>query len=355
MALPGTTAGVPTSREASVIDHWAQGFTSVLLNSIPTVYLMIAGSGLQVDQPMIDLSQVKGLNIKSIAGGGKSFRKQIMHQDNSTVSEYDGKESVPADEQDPLTYVTIGIKAIMGRMTIYDFESAMIQSPEALVNWLNINRLQLHQTLVKQFGTNLWDDGTGNSSKRFDGIRSWVNNTAAQAYGGITPTDLDDSNKWDNYRYTTAIASFNTTNAGLNQMHTMRSTISLRSGESPDLYVTHLRGYDGYIRTMTGTIRANMPTTGTIVTTKRLADIGYEHLNYVGAPLVLDNNCPVAGLYALNTKYMKLMCLRKAAFKFFVPHRGYTVPAETVLFEFFGNLLCDNRRAFGVISNITDA
>ena len=360
MSLPGyVNATTPVSREASVFDHWLEGLTNLLLNNIPTTALVMANGGVEENSPMIEIPQLMGKSIKSIAGGGKSFRARLMIAKNSTVKSYDGKEAVPATEQDPLTYAYVGVKAIMGRETIYDFEDAMIQTPEAMVNWGNINRTQLMITYRDVIGDNLWDDGTGNSSKNFDGIRSFVHDTAEQTYAGIVATDLSTEQRaakvWDNIRYTTAITAFGTSNEGLKAMNNLRISIRHYSGMDPDLIVTDIRGYEGYTNTAVGTINFNQPISATRQSSKQLADLGIEHLLHIGTPLVEDAKCPTGKMYMLNTKTIKLLCLRKAALAFKGPVSGYTIPADTTLLKLFANIICINRRANGVITTINGA
>ena len=130
-------------------------------------------------------------------------------------------------------------------------------------------------------------------------------------------------------------------------MRTAFNTPSLGGKDTPNLIVTTQTLFEKYESLLTSTIQ--MQAEGT----KKMADGGFQVLEYKGQPIVWDENCTAGYMYFLNTNHMKLVVHKDANFEVsdFVKPENQDARVAQILF--MGNLTCDRRKSFGLLSGKT--
>lgn len=193
----------------------------------------------------------------------------------------------------------------------------------------------------------IFSDGTGNSGKDLTGLEAMVSDSGT--YGGI---DSSTETWWqayvdDNSGTDTALT--------LDDMRTAFNSASKGGKDTPDLIVTTQSLYEKYEGFFTqvnnGTVPGSFSTPSKGI--KRMADGGFQVLQFKGAPIVWDEQAPAKTMYFLNTNHMRLVVHRDANFAttdFQKVSASDSLEAQVL---FMGNLTCDRRKSFAKLTNRT--
>ena len=202
----------------------------------------------------------------------------------------------------------------------------------------------LRMSMKAQKNSDMYSDGTGNSSKTIGGLQLLVSTTPTTGTaGGINRANFSF---WRNHQTSGA----QTSTAFDNLRSTMTSIYNLCSNGvgsmHPSFWVTTRTAFQGYEGLLTANER---------FTDKEKPDAGFknEKIKFKGAMGSYDNDNPSGNLYFLNEKFLKLVYKKGSWMK----GRAVVNPANQTIDVFLVRSMCNmittNARRLGVVSAIT--
>lgn len=275
----------------------------------------------------------KGDNIRRISGGAKIVTP-IMYGSNSTAASYSGADTLAVTAQTGISAAEYDWKQYAATVTITGIEEAKNNGEAQIIDLLEGKIFQAQETIIDNMNTMLWGDGSGNSSKDWEGIQSLV---SGGTVGNINPSGSGNS-FWAPTQ----------TNLGgalsLSGMGTIYNTISV-GNDQPTIIFARQEGYEAYEALLSSQIR---------YTDTDLADGGFQNLMFKGAPITFDSNCEANAMYFLNTKYIQLVAHSDVWFKptpFVRPTDQDSVFSQILC---YGNMTISNRARQGRLHGITN-
>lgn len=275
-------------------------------------------------------------NIKE-EDGGERIVQPLLYATNSTAGSYDGYDTLDVTPQTGIDAAEFNWKQYSASIVISGKQLRQNKGrKEKVIDLLEAKTKQAETSLIQEMVTGLFSDGTGNSSKDLTGLRAMVLDSGT--YGGIASAT---------YTWWASTVESTAATLTLAYMRTGFYTPSLGGKDTPNLVVTTQTLFETYEGLLTANIR--MDAAGT----KKLADGGFQTLQYKGQPVVFDEQCPTGYMYLLNTKHMKLVVHEDANFdttEFVKPENQDAMIAQIL---FMGNLTCDRRKSHYVLTGKT--
>lgn len=123
----------------------------------------------------------------------------------------------------------------------------------------------------------------------------------------------------------------------------------IRGDESPMVIVLTKQSYINMDRALTGTIMYNQPSPKTA-----FGDVGFEHINFRGTPVIFDAKMPANRGMLLNLKYLRLLVHRDRdmAVRDFIAPANQDAIIGRLLWA--GNVVCNNLAAQGLLYGLPD-
>ncbi|MEM3335464.1 MAG: phage major capsid protein [Thermoplasmata archaeon] len=272
--------------------------------------------------------------------GGERIVQPLMYGKNDTAKSYKGYDTLDTTPQEGIDAAEFNWKQYAVSITISgEEERKNAGRKEKIIDILEARTKQAELSLREKLVEGLFSDGTGNGGKDLTGLKAMVNDSGV--YGGI---DSATYTWWRSYVNSTAGA------LSLADMRTAFNTASQGGLDHPNLIVTTQTLFEKYESMATSMIQLNVPTPKDV---KTLADLGFQVLQYKGQPIVWDEQCESGKMYFLNLNHMKLVVHKDANFTAsdFVKPENQDARIAQILF--MGNLTCDRRKSFALLSNKT--
>lgn len=228
-----------------------------------------------------------------LTDGGATFAANIRITRNPAGSSYQGADLLPI-QYDTANFIGAEWNwAQYGRLLgITGLDELRNSGARAVVNLIKNSLEAIEMELREDMGTDLYSDGTNNSSKAFVGLDAIVDDsTNVTTYAGISRSTYPN---WKGKYYG---------NAGVGRAMTWTLLNTAYDGASKDNdrpqvgMLTHLL-YTKLMGLMQGTIRT---------ASQQLGNLGFQNLTYQNRPLIVDElipTSPLHRLYFLNFKYM---------------------------------------------------
>lgn len=271
--------------------------------------------------------------------GGTKIRQPIIYGDLANVGSFTGFDTITYDETCPISAAEFDAKWLVAPVILAETDLSLNQGEQQVIDYVKAKFQVAQETLRKQFTTQLFGDGTGNSGKDITGLKAIVSDSGT--YGGI-----------DRSTYTWWRANVNS-NSGVSRPLTVRLMrkmfLQCSDGEDkPDLIVTTEAVWNRYAEMVEGALN--------IVTDdqQKLANLGFQVLNFYGAAVVPDPACDPGYMYFLNTKYLYLRPLRGWNFKNTQWRPSDNKIARKMEILWGGNLTCSFCARQGVIKDIDE-
>ena len=284
----------------------------------------------------------KAGNIK-IVSGGRQFTHPVFHRANSTFAARGRLDTVDLSLQDNLTRAVYDIKIIDGAVVLSDLDVAMnAGDKEKLIDLAEELKTEAEVSMSEIMGDQIFNTSAG--ANDLDGIPRLINTvpTSQSDVGGIDSSGSAQA-YWRNYVYTTAVAAFGTTQAGLNAMSTtLNSTTYGRQG--PTVIITTKAIYTLYELALTANVRYTQMETG---------EGTFRNLMFNTLPVYFDDNAPANRMYFIDTNSLRLQVLSQGNMKATKFMHTQDQLTESMLMYIFCNLTLGSRRTQGVISSIT--
>ena len=307
---------------------------------------------------------LKRLNAKGNVrpfGGGNVILEEIMYTDASTINanSYSGYEVINITPNSPISSAQFNIQQYAGAITMSGLEMLQNSSKEQIIDLME-GRVKVAESQLKnRIDYDIYQDGTGNSSKNITGLALAVPDTPTSGtYGGISRSSFAC---WQSVSYsgvTNGGAAVSAAN--IQQYMTALGIRLVRGSDKPDLYVADNTYYQYYVNSLQAIQRVNSEGGGS-------AGAGFASLEFFGGGMPADvvlgggvsgavsssvssSGATSAHMWALNTDYL-----------FFRPHRDRNfVPiggerqsvnqdAIVKLIGWAGNMTCSNSSLQGVL------
>lgn len=274
---------------------------------------------------LMDKGRIRMLN------GGTKIVEPLIYGENSTVGSYSGFDSIALTPQEGITAAEYEWKQYAASISISGIEEAKNNGEQEVINLLEAKIMQAEESMREGFNAMFFADGTGNSSKDWNGLGNLVE--ASGTVGGINRA-TSGNEFWRSYEENTSAA------LSLAYMATAYNTVSV-GNDHPDMILTTQTLFEKYEALLQPNLR---------YTDTKTADAGFQNLLFKAAPVVYDVDCTSGVMYFLNSKYLTLVGHSGKWFaqtSFVSPE---DVDARYALIMCYGNLTCRNCKKQGKLT-----
>jgi len=278
-------------------------------------------------RPLTYMLNEKG-RIRMLNGGTKIV-EPLVYGTNTTIGSYSGYDTISLTPQTGISAAEYEWKQYAGSIAISGIEEAKNNGEQEIINLLEAKIMQAEESMREGFNTMFYADGTGNSSKDWNGLGNLVES-------GNTVGNIDSSTYayWRSYEENTAGA------LTLAQMATAYNTVSV-GNDHPDVVLTTQTLYEKYEALLQPNLR---------YTDTKTADAGFQNLLFKASPVMYDVSCTAGVVYFLNTKYLTLVGHSGKWFQQTDFVRPENLDARYALIMCYGNLTCRNRKKQGKLT-----
>ena len=273
--------------------------------------------------------------IRYISGGTKIV-EPLIYGTNSTVGSYSGYDTISLTAQTGITAAEYDWKQYAASIAISGIEEAKNNGEEEIINLLEAKIMQAEESIREGFNQMFYGDGTGNSSKNWNGLGNLVE--ASGTVGGINRATAGNE-YWRSYEENTAAV------LTLAQMATAYNSVSI-GNDHPDVVLTTQALYEKYEALLQPQLR---------YTDTKTADAGFQNLLFKAAPVMYDTHCTAGVVYFLNSKYLTLVGHSDKWFAQTEFVRPENLDARYALIMCYGNLTVRNAAKQGKLTAKTAA
>ena len=263
--------------------------------------------------------------------GGTKIVEPLIYGTNSTVSSYEGYDTIGLTAQTGITAAEFEWKQYAASIAISGIEEAKNNGDAAILNLLEAKVMQAEESLREGFNTMFFGDGTGNTNKNWNGLGNLVE--ASGTVGGINRGTAGNE-YWRSYEENTATA------LTLAQMNTAYNSVSV-GNDHPDMVLTTQTLYEKYESLLQPQLR---------YTDTKTADAGFQNLLFKAAPVTFDVACTAQTMYFLNSKYLTLVGHSGKWFSQTEFVRPENLDARYALIMCYGNLTVRNAKKQGKLT-----
>ncbi len=283
--------------------------TATIPKFLKKVHDNIYNSSATLKTLMLDGRIVKYLD------GGSAIHDPLKYAKETASGVFSGWDTFDVTPPDNLSKAVHSWGNYYASVAISGDDEDQNSGDAQVINLLK-NRMEGAETKMKDDLAGHLFEGTG--SKGIIGLDTAVNTGSYGGFDGATETwwvsgvdsathtesQLIDSSDTDHY---------------MHRLFRAASRSCLHLGSKPNLIVTHPLVWDIYESTLQA--NARYPKTGR---GEKIADAGFDVLEWRSTPIVADELCPAGYIFFLNTKYITLYVHPKKNFKF----TGFKVPTN---------------------------
>ncbi|CAB4151934.1 hypothetical protein UFOVP582_42 [uncultured Caudovirales phage] len=266
-----------------------------------------------------------------MVNGGTKIVEPLIYGQNSTVASYGGYDTIALTAQDGISAAEYEWKQYAASIAISGIEEAKNNGEAEIINLLEAKIMQAEESMREGFNAMFYGDGTGNSSKNWNGLGNIVE--SGNTVGGINSA-TSGNEFWRSYEENTAAA------LTLAQMATAYNSVSV-GNDHPDLVLTSRTLFEKYEALLQPQLR---------YTDTKTADAGFQNLLFKAAPVVFDAACTAGVMYFINSKYLTLVGHTDKWFTQTDFIRPENMDARYALIMCYGNLTCRNRAKQGKLT-----
>ena len=261
--------------------------------------------------------------------GGTKIVEPLIYGLNDTVGSYSGFDTIALTPQTGITAAEYDWKQYAASISISGIEEAKNNGEAEIINLLEAKIMQAEESLREGFNTMFFADGTGNSSKNWNGLSNLVDNT-----GTVGNIDSATYTWWKSYKESTSTA------LTLAQMATAYNSVSV-GNDHPDVLLTTQTLFEKYEALLQPNLR---------YTDTKTADAGFQNLLFKAAPVMYDTGCTAGVFFFLNSKYLTLCGHSAKWFQQTEFIRPEDLDARYALIMCYGNLTVRNRAKQGKLT-----
>ena len=261
--------------------------------------------------------------------GGTKIVEPLIYGQNSTVASYSGYDSLSLTPQEGISAAEFEWKQYAASIAISGIEEAKNNGEQEIINLLEAKIMQAEESMRESFNQMFFADGTGNSSKDWNGLGNLVE--SGNTVGGI---DSSTYTWWQSQEENTATA------LTLAQMSSMYNSVSV-GNDHPDTLLTTQTLFEKYEALLQPNLR---------YTDTKTADAGFQNLLFKAAPVMYDVHCTAGVFYFLNSKYITLVGHSNKWFSQTEFIKPEDTDARYALIMCYGNLTVRNRAKQGKLT-----
>lgn len=277
---------------------------------------------------------------KSFPGGHKIV-EPLIYGNVEGIKSYSLYDTISYDTNIPVSAAEFVPKNIVAPIIISKDEELQNSGETQVLSMLESKIEIVEKTLKDSVTSMLYGDGTGNGGKDLTGLGAAI--SATGTYGGI------DRGTYAWWR-ANVISNSGTpgTPGTLSLTSMMRTFLKISDGnDQPDLLLCGMATWHEYFKLVESKIQINT-TVG-----KKMADYGFQTLEFMGKPIIADPNCPEGIIYFINSKYMNWRVHKDANFATtkFRPDDSRLAKKQEILLT--ANLTINNCRRFAKLTDIS--
>ena len=261
--------------------------------------------------------------------GGTKIVEPLIYGLNDTVGSYGGYDTINLAPQQGISAAEYEWKQYAASISISGIEEAKNNGEQEIINLLEAKIMQAEESMREGFNTMFFADGTGNSSKDWNGLGNLVE--SGNTVGNI---DSNTYTWWKSYEENTSAA------LTLAQMSTAYNSVSV-GNDHPDTLLTTQTLFEKYEALLQPNLR---------YTDTKTADAGFQNLLFKSAPVMYDTGCTAGTFYFLNSKYITLVGHTSKWFDQTAFVRPEDLDARYALIMCYGNLTVRNRAKQGKLT-----
>jgi hypothetical protein len=318
-------------------------FTEILSSTLRDFQNDFADNVTDKNALLTAMKDVGGIKLKT---GGESIQQQLAYAENSTFQYYSGYETLDVSASDTLTSANYDWKQAAVNITISGLERRQNSGEAQIIDLVTSRTKVAMMTMANNINVGLYSDGTGSSGKQIGGLQLIVaDDPTTGTVGGI---DASTQTFWRNVAYdatTDGGAAASASNI-IKYMNTVYNQLT-RGTDKPNLIVADQNYYNFYQQALQSIQRVNV-NEGAVA---KMASSGFAALDYLGVPVVLDNDIPTNHMYFLNTNYLEFCVHENANFTPGEMDKPINQDAMVMPILFMGNLTCSNRSLQGVLKD----
>lgn len=259
-----------------------------------------------VDQ-ILDSNVITARTFSSVKRwSGESLVIPIETAKHVNVGSFDGVDTFSQGQELTRKRLRFYPKAVYGNVTIGGMEKAANRTDAQVLDLVKTEMQGVQNSLLFEVGTELYGDGTANSGKAIDGVKTIADDgTVVAAYGGLTRS----SNTYLNASVTSAVGTLGlgtlramVRNAAAASNRRTRPTIGLMGEVVWDIAEALFPTPAAQFQTMDLPSVTATSRPGTVVRNENelKGALGYTALYWKGIPLVADDLAPSGTIYMLN-------------------------------------------------------
>lgn len=207
-----------------------------------------------------------------MVNGGTKIVEPLIYGENDTVGSYSGYDAISLTAQTGISAAEYEWKQYAASIAISGIEEAKNNGEQEVINLLEAKIMQAEESMREGFNSMFYGDGTGNSSKDWNGLGNIVE--ASGTVGNINRATAGNE-FWRSYEENTVAA------LTLGQMSTAYNTTSV-GNDHPDLLLTTQTLFEKYEALLQPNLR---------YTDTKTADAGFQNLLFKAAPVMFDVDC----------------------------------------------------------------
>jgi len=318
---------------ASTIERWIPTLVEQIFTSKPLLWALDKAGSVQ-DEP-----------------GGLSIVQPLIYAEAANVGSYADYDVFATDPNVGISAAEFPWRQFYGLLHISGIEAAMNSGDEAVLNLLEARGKQLQLSMSEEIERQLFDDGSDNGGKDFDGVAAIVS-IADPSWGDLG--GIDRANTYWRANVTDFAAA---TITGLQaSMRTVYNNCS-QGNEHPNFLVGTQEAFEAYEGQLIDQARyMNMD----------MADGGFQNLLFKGAPFTFDEYADYAftnnavahaedPIWFLNLDYLFLKKLASVWFKPTDMMQPVNQDAFYKTILCYGNMTSSNPSRQGVLHSVTAA
>ncbi len=268
--------------------------------------------------------------------GGVSITQPLMYAELGNQGSYSGSDTFLTAADEGTTAANYAWKQYYAAVRLENIEIAKNQGQNAVLRIVENEITRAELSIAENLDVMFIGDGTGNSSKDFNGIGNLVGSNTAGAVGGVDPAGAGNA-WWKSQIQTTSGAI---TFAALRTLYLLCS----EGNDFPTNIFTTAGLYGSVDALFTSAQRFMDPA---------MANQGFETIMFHGAPISFDRNITSGELFMLNLKYITLYKLGANWFSMsdWLEPTNQDIRIKKILL--YGELTISNRKRQGFDSGLT--
>lgn len=287
------------------------------------------------------MNQKKGLWERP--AGGRSVRIPLSY-DGQEGGFYSKASTLSSDDKESLNSAKFLLKHAYGNATIHRLDELENVGEYAEVQLVTAKLEGAQKKIRKDLATELYSAAI-DTAEELTGLLSLTTGTSTVNYGGIAEDDLvaaDSTKPW------AAKSTTDTEAISLAVLRTLRTKCKIGSGKAgkADVGLTT----EALFNIVNASIQVQQRFTADTDTAKA----GFTTVVFEGMLIAADDYCPSGDFFALNSNHIGF-AIHKNGFFVREPWGALSAvgtPAKTMKIFWDGNLICNNRKAHAVHTNL---